>query len=71
MKLSEYEMSIAAHLVDPLNKHATWSDSTGLDDVITDLKDTVISPTSKRSICLKIPGFYSLKRCASVASRLW
>ncbi|KAI4578924.1 hypothetical protein MJG53_000801 [Ovis ammon polii x Ovis aries] len=48
VKLSEYEMSIAAHLVDPLNKHATWSDSTGLDDVITDLKDTVISPIKKK-----------------------
>uniref|UniRef100_A0A452EZ81 Outer mitochondrial transmembrane helix translocase n=1 Tax=Capra hircus TaxID=9925 RepID=A0A452EZ81_CAPHI len=50
VKLSEYEMSIAAHLVDPVNMHATWSDSTGLDDVITDLKDTVISPIKKNHL---------------------
>ena len=50
VKLSEYEMSIAAHLVDPVNMHATWSDSTGLDDVITDLKDTVILPIKKKHL---------------------
>lgn len=38
------------YLVDPLNKHATWSDSTGLDDVIRDLKDTVISPIKKKHL---------------------
>jgi ATP-dependent 26S proteasome regulatory subunit len=48
VKLSEYEMSIAAHLVDPLNMHVTWSDITGLDDVITDLKDKVIFPIKKK-----------------------
>uniref|UniRef100_A0A2K5IGE8 AAA ATPase AAA+ lid domain-containing protein n=1 Tax=Colobus angolensis palliatus TaxID=336983 RepID=A0A2K5IGE8_COLAP len=50
VKLSEYEMSIAAHLVDPLNMHVTWSDITGLDDVITDLKDTVILPIKKKHL---------------------
>ncbi|XP_064924225.1 outer mitochondrial transmembrane helix translocase isoform X2 [Columba livia] len=48
VKLSEYEMSIAAHLVDPLSMHVTWSDIAGLDDVITDLKDTVILPIKKK-----------------------
>ncbi|XP_044095434.1 outer mitochondrial transmembrane helix translocase isoform X3 [Neovison vison] len=50
VKLSEYEMSIAAHLVDPLNMHVTWSDIAGLDDVITDLKDTVILPIKKKHL---------------------
>uniref|UniRef100_A0A8C9GU23 Outer mitochondrial transmembrane helix translocase n=1 Tax=Piliocolobus tephrosceles TaxID=591936 RepID=A0A8C9GU23_9PRIM len=50
VKLSEYEMSIAAYLVDPLNMHVTWSDITGLDDVITDLKDTVILPIKKKHL---------------------
>ncbi|XP_018082799.1 outer mitochondrial transmembrane helix translocase isoform X1 [Xenopus laevis] len=48
VKLTEYEMSIAAHLVDPLSMLVTWSDIAGLDDVITDLKDTVILPIRKR-----------------------
>ncbi|MGH0134187.1 UNVERIFIED_CONTAM: hypothetical protein FKN15_054540 [Acipenser sinensis] len=50
VKLSEYEMSIAAHLVDPLNMQITWSDIAGLDDVITELKDTVILPIRKRHL---------------------
>ncbi|MBN3276483.1 ATD1B protein, partial [Polyodon spathula] len=50
VKLSEYEMSIAAHLVDPLNMQITWSDIAGLDDVITELKDTVILPIQKRHL---------------------
>ncbi|XP_048712394.1 outer mitochondrial transmembrane helix translocase isoform X2 [Caretta caretta] len=50
VKLTEYEMSIAAHLVDPLSMHVTWSDIAGLDDVITDLKDTVILPIKKKHL---------------------
>uniref|UniRef100_A0A2K6U7U7 Outer mitochondrial transmembrane helix translocase n=1 Tax=Saimiri boliviensis boliviensis TaxID=39432 RepID=A0A2K6U7U7_SAIBB len=50
VKLSEHEMIIAAHLVDPLNMHVTWSDIAGLDDVITDLKDTVILPIKKKHL---------------------
>uniref|UniRef100_A0A2K5N4Q2 AAA+ ATPase domain-containing protein n=1 Tax=Cercocebus atys TaxID=9531 RepID=A0A2K5N4Q2_CERAT len=50
VKVSEYEMSIAAHLVDPLNMHVTWSDIAGFDDVITDLKDTVILPIKKKHL---------------------
>ncbi|XP_062859903.1 outer mitochondrial transmembrane helix translocase isoform X2 [Trichomycterus rosablanca] len=50
VKLSEYEMSIAAHLVDPLSMHITWSDIAGLDDVITELKDSVILPVQKRHL---------------------
>ncbi|XP_051968189.1 outer mitochondrial transmembrane helix translocase [Xyrauchen texanus] len=47
VKLSEYEMSIAAHLVDPLTMQITWRDIAGLDEVITELKDTVILPVEK------------------------
>lgn len=50
VKLSEYEMSIAAHLVDPLSMQVQWSDIAGLDDVITELKDTVILPVQKRHL---------------------
>ncbi|KAG8135363.1 hypothetical protein E2320_008390 [Naja naja] len=50
VKLSEYEMSIAAHLVDPLSMHVTWNDIAGLDEVITDLKDTVILPIRKKHL---------------------
>lgn len=86
VKLSEYEMSIAAHLVDPLTMHVSnlvsiwqlvviylyflsyfinfsicklykiihvhpqisWRDIAGLDEIITELKDTVILPVQKR-----------------------
>lgn len=50
VKLTEYEMSIAAHLVDPLSMQVTWSDIAGLDEVITDLKDTVILPIKKKHL---------------------
>ncbi|XP_029953873.1 ATPase family AAA domain-containing protein 1-B [Salarias fasciatus] len=50
VKLSEYEMSIAAHLVDPLSMQITWSDIAGLDEVITELKETVILPVQKRHL---------------------
>ncbi|XP_028651254.2 outer mitochondrial transmembrane helix translocase isoform X1 [Erpetoichthys calabaricus] len=50
VKLSEYEMSIAAHLVDPLTMQITWNDIAGLDEVISELKDTVILPVQKRHL---------------------
>ncbi|KAG7218031.1 hypothetical protein INR49_020694 [Caranx melampygus] len=50
VKLSEYEMSIAAHLVDPLTMQITWRDIAGLDEVITELKETVILPVQKRHL---------------------
>ncbi|KAM9700116.1 LOW QUALITY PROTEIN: outer mitochondrial transmembrane helix translocase-like, partial [Menidia menidia] len=49
VKLSEYEMSIAAHLVDPLSMQIAWGDVAGLDEVITELKETVILPVQKRT----------------------
>ncbi|MBW03268.1 ATPase family AAA domain-containing protein 1, partial [Eschrichtius robustus] len=50
VKLSEYEMGIAAHQLDHLNTYVTWSDIGGLNDVITDLKDTVILPIKKKHL---------------------
>ncbi|XP_053709520.1 outer mitochondrial transmembrane helix translocase [Synchiropus splendidus] len=50
VKLSEYEMSIAAHLVDPLSMQVAWTDIAGLDDVITELKETVVLPVQKRHL---------------------
>uniref|UniRef100_A0A8C5GVA8 Outer mitochondrial transmembrane helix translocase n=1 Tax=Gouania willdenowi TaxID=441366 RepID=A0A8C5GVA8_GOUWI len=50
VKLSEYEMSIAAHLVDPLSMHMSWGDVAGLDDVIMELKETVILPVQKKHL---------------------
>ncbi|XP_043957923.1 outer mitochondrial transmembrane helix translocase isoform X1 [Gambusia affinis] len=52
VKLSDYEMSIAAHLVDPLSMQITWRDIAGLDEVITELKETVILPVEKRHLFL-------------------
>ncbi|XP_077482631.1 outer mitochondrial transmembrane helix translocase isoform X1 [Stigmatopora argus] len=50
VKLSEYEMSIAAHLVDPLAMQMSWRDIGGLDDVIAELQETVIMPVQKRHL---------------------
>ncbi|XP_058650145.1 outer mitochondrial transmembrane helix translocase-like [Onychostoma macrolepis] len=50
VKLSEYEMNIAAHLVDPLTMQITWHDIAGLDEVITELRDTVIFPIQNRDL---------------------
>ncbi|XP_061561247.1 outer mitochondrial transmembrane helix translocase isoform X1 [Phycodurus eques] len=50
VKLSEYEMSIAAHLVDPLSMQMSWRDIGGLDEVITELQETVIMPVQKRHL---------------------
>uniref|UniRef100_A0A8C2J5D5 Outer mitochondrial transmembrane helix translocase n=2 Tax=Cyprinus carpio TaxID=7962 RepID=A0A8C2J5D5_CYPCA len=50
LKLSEYEMNIAAHLVDPLTMQITWHDIAGLDEVITELRDTVIFPIQNRDL---------------------
>ncbi|MBN3276641.1 ATD1A protein, partial [Polyodon spathula] len=50
LTLTEYEMNIASHLVDPRSMKVTWRDIAGLDDVITELQDTVILPFQKRHL---------------------
>lgn len=50
VSLTEYEMNIASHLVDPQTMKVTWRDIAGLDDVINELQDTVILPFQKRHL---------------------
>lgn len=46
--LSEYEMVIAAHLVVPEDISVSWSDIAGLDDVVKELKESVVLPVRHR-----------------------
>ncbi|TMS03845.1 outer mitochondrial transmembrane helix translocase isoform X1 [Larimichthys crocea] len=50
VKLTEYEMNIASHLVDPQTMKVTWRDIAGLDEIINELQDTVILPFQKRHL---------------------
>ncbi|KAJ8005782.1 hypothetical protein DPEC_G00121460 [Dallia pectoralis] len=50
VKLTEYEMNIASHLVDPRSMRVSWGDIAGLDEVIYELQDTVILPFQKRHL---------------------
>ncbi|XP_039210200.1 ATPase family AAA domain-containing protein 1-A-like isoform X2 [Crotalus tigris] len=44
VKLSEYEMNIVAHLVVPRDIKVTWNDVAGLDELVSELRDSVILP---------------------------
>ncbi|KYO34215.1 hypothetical protein Y1Q_0002505 [Alligator mississippiensis] len=50
VKLTEHETSIAVHLVDPRDIKITWKDIAGLDNVVTELQNTVILPFQKRHL---------------------
>ncbi|XP_072521374.1 outer mitochondrial transmembrane helix translocase [Salminus brasiliensis] len=50
VSLNEYEMNIATHLVVPRSMKVTWRDVAGLDDIITEMQDTVILPFQKRHL---------------------
>ncbi|XP_048858540.1 outer mitochondrial transmembrane helix translocase [Brienomyrus brachyistius] len=50
IKLNEYEMNIVAHLMDTQCIKVTWQDIAGLDEVITELQDTVLLPFQKRHL---------------------
>ncbi|XP_054629649.1 outer mitochondrial transmembrane helix translocase isoform X1 [Dunckerocampus dactyliophorus] len=50
VKLTEYEMNIATHLVDPQTMKVSWRDIAGLDEIINELQDTVILPFQKRHL---------------------
>ncbi|MEQ2222270.1 ATPase AAA domain-containing protein 1-A [Ilyodon furcidens] len=50
VKLTEYEMNIASHLVDPQTIKVCWRDIAGLDEIINELQDTVILPFQKRHL---------------------
>ncbi|XP_047124531.1 outer mitochondrial transmembrane helix translocase isoform X1 [Hydra vulgaris] len=45
--LTDYEMSIAALLVDPLVLPVSWNDIGGLDSIISEIKETVVLPFKK------------------------
>ncbi|XP_007440784.1 ATPase family AAA domain-containing protein 1-A-like [Python bivittatus] len=44
VKLTEHEMNIVAHLVVPRDIKVTWNDVAGLDELVSELRDTVILP---------------------------
>lgn len=44
IELNEYELSIAAQLVDPESIEVSWDDIAGLDDVIRQIRGVVIRP---------------------------
>ncbi|KAK5910459.1 hypothetical protein CesoFtcFv8_004292 [Champsocephalus esox] len=50
VSLTDYEMNIASHLVDPQTMMVTWRDIAGLDETINELQDTVILPFQKRHL---------------------
>ena len=55
MILNDYEMTIASQLVNPEEIEIQWSDIAGLDDVIDEIKTTVILP-------LQCPNLYNCSR---------
>ena len=50
IKLSEYEMLIASQLVDPATVNIQFRDIAGLEDLVNELKQTVILPIQKREL---------------------
>ncbi|XP_078658918.1 outer mitochondrial transmembrane helix translocase-like [Branchiostoma floridae x Branchiostoma belcheri] len=50
VRLNEYELTIAAHLVDPGSMTVSWTDIAGLEDTINELQETVIVPFQKHSM---------------------
>lgn len=50
VRLSEYELSIAAQLVDPSTINISWDDIAGLEDIIQEIRETVILPIQKSEL---------------------
>nr|XP_054774093.1 LOW QUALITY PROTEIN: outer mitochondrial transmembrane helix translocase-like [Lytechinus pictus] len=48
--LSEYELSIATQLVDPLTLSIAWSDFLGLQETCKEIKETVLLPLKKKHL---------------------
>ncbi|KAF6213571.1 hypothetical protein GE061_011292 [Apolygus lucorum] len=48
--LTEYEMMIASHLVDPAEIRVTWESIGGLGSIIQDVKETVILPIKRKDL---------------------
>lgn len=49
-KLNDYEMMIAAHLVHPEDISVTWGDIAGLENMIRELRETVILPIQRKEL---------------------
>jgi len=49
-KLNDYEMMIAAHLVNPKEIKVTWEDIAGLEGLIQELRETVILPIQRKEL---------------------
>lgn len=50
MQLTEYELMIASHLVDPNDITVTWSSIGGLGHVIQEIKETIILPVKRKDL---------------------
>lgn len=50
IELTDYEMMIAGHLVEPAAIRVSWADIAGLEDVIQELRETVILPIQKKEL---------------------
>ena len=50
VKLSDYELSIAAQLVDPLSLSITWRDIGGLEDICSEVRETILLPMKKKHL---------------------
>ena len=50
MKLTEHELTIASHLVEPESITTSWADIAGLEDLVRELQETVILPIQKRKL---------------------
>lgn len=49
-QLTEYEMLIAANLIDPKDIPVSWNNIAGLDTIIQELKETVILPIRRKKL---------------------
>lgn len=49
-QLTDYEVIIATHLVDPSDIKVSWNNIAGLENVIQELKETVILPIERKEL---------------------
>lgn len=49
-QLTDYEMMIASHLVDPKDIKVSWDNIAGLEHVIQELQETVILPIQRKEL---------------------
>ena len=49
-QLTDYEMMIASHLVDPKDIRVSWENIAGLEHVIQELQETVILPIQRKEL---------------------